>query len=195
MAHIILTIGWIVFGLIHSIMASRSFKKIMLSWVFKKPAQYRIFYNLVALITFFLLLYYQFQIEKISFWRPSLVTTLLGGGLTGIGIGVGWAALKQYDLLEFTGLELFGSGNQARGTLKTTGLSGWVRHPLYTGTLLVLWGLWLMDATLSSFLMAACLTVYIRVGIIFEEKKLLREFGDRYASYQQRVPMLFPSLL
>ena len=38
------------------------------------------------------------------------------------------------------------------------------------------------------------LTLYIVVGAVFEERKLVREFGDVYVEYQRRVPMLVPFL-
>jgi protein-S-isoprenylcysteine O-methyltransferase Ste14 len=36
------------------------------------------------------------------------------------------------------------------------------------------------------------LTVYILIGALFEERKLLREFGEAYAEYRRRTPMLIP---
>jgi methanethiol S-methyltransferase len=36
------------------------------------------------------------------------------------------------------------------------------------------------------------LTLYILVGAVLEERKLLHEFGDVYARYQQETPMLLP---
>ena len=38
------------------------------------------------------------------------------------------------------------------------------------------------------------LTIYLVVGAIYEERKLVREFGDLYVDYQKRVPMLIPGL-
>ena len=35
-------------------------------------------------------------------------------------------------------------------------------------------------------------TLYILVGIQFEERKLLKEFGQAYADYRRGVPMLIP---
>jgi protein-S-isoprenylcysteine O-methyltransferase Ste14 len=36
------------------------------------------------------------------------------------------------------------------------------------------------------------LSVYIIIGCILEERKLLAEFGDAYRQYQRQVPMLVP---
>jgi protein-S-isoprenylcysteine O-methyltransferase Ste14 len=46
--------------------------------------------------------------------------------------------------------------------------------------------------TLNSFIVYLALTVYILIGIIFEERKLLREFGQEYADYRSVTPMLIP---
>jgi protein-S-isoprenylcysteine O-methyltransferase Ste14 len=38
------------------------------------------------------------------------------------------------------------------------------------------------------------LSLYLVIGALFEERKLLQEFGEDYAAYQDRTPMLFPKL-
>jgi protein-S-isoprenylcysteine O-methyltransferase Ste14 len=48
--------------------------------------------------------------------------------------------------------------------------------------------------SLNSFVVYAALTLYVFVGIIFEERKLLREFGNDYANYRSATPMLIPGL-
>jgi hypothetical protein len=35
--------------------------------------------------------------------------------------------------------------------------------------------------------------LYIHIGIFFEERKLLREYGDQYAAYRAVTPMLLPA--
>jgi protein-S-isoprenylcysteine O-methyltransferase Ste14 len=37
-------------------------------------------------------------------------------------------------------------------------------------------------------------TIYIFIGAYFEERKLLREYGEVYAEYKSRTPMLIPWL-
>jgi methanethiol S-methyltransferase len=39
------------------------------------------------------------------------------------------------------------------------------------------------------------LTAYLFIGAYFEERKLVREFGEAYRGYQQRTPMFFPRLI
>jgi protein-S-isoprenylcysteine O-methyltransferase Ste14 len=67
-----------------------------------------------------------------------------------------------------------------------------VRHPLYTCGLLIVWLSPVMTWNLLALILG--LTVYILVGIHFEERKLRREFGEAYAAYQRRVPALIPGL-
>jgi protein-S-isoprenylcysteine O-methyltransferase Ste14 len=48
--------------------------------------------------------------------------------------------------------------------------------------------------TLNRLALAVGVHVYFWIGSIFEERKLVREFGDTYRDYQRRVPRLLPRL-
>jgi protein-S-isoprenylcysteine O-methyltransferase Ste14 len=48
--------------------------------------------------------------------------------------------------------------------------------------------------SMNSFIVYGALTIYILIGIIFEERKLLREFGQAYVDYKSMTPMLLPGL-
>jgi len=74
----------------------------------------------------------------------------------------------------------------------TNGLYRYVRHPLYTAGLVIIWLIPLMTYNLLALILG--LTIYIFVGAYFEERKLLLEFGDVYAEYRQRTPMLVPRI-
>jgi protein-S-isoprenylcysteine O-methyltransferase Ste14 len=39
------------------------------------------------------------------------------------------------------------------------------------------------------------LSLYLYIGALFEERKLLREFGEAYHNYQQNTPMFLPGLI
>lgn len=76
--------------------------------------------------------------------------------------------------------------------LKINGIHRFVRHPLYSGTILFVWGLFFVFPFLNNLIAAVLLTLYVLIGIIFEEKKLKIEFGKKYEEYISNVPMLIP---
>ena len=76
--------------------------------------------------------------------------------------------------------------------LKVDGIHRVIRHPLYLGTILFVCGLFFIFPTLSNLIAVVLLIAYVLVGITFEEKKLIREFGKNYEEYISKVPMLIP---
>jgi protein-S-isoprenylcysteine O-methyltransferase Ste14 len=56
--------------------------------------------------------------------------------------------------------------------------------------MLSLWAVPVMTA--GRLLFALGLSAYILIGIAFEERDLLRRFGERYRDYRERVGMLIP---
>ena len=100
-------------------------------------------------------------------------------------------AVLQTDTLSFVGLrQLF--EEEKPGKLIKSGFYSLVRHPLYTFGLLFLW--LSPSMTVNSFIVYLSLTVYILVGAYFEERKLLREFGQEYADYKAVTSMIVPRL-
>lgn len=73
-----------------------------------------------------------------------------------------------------------------------TGIHRHVRHPLYLGTFLFIWGLFILIPHTSLLISNFIITVYTLIGIGLEEKKLVREFGEAYRVYQKEVPKLVP---
>jgi protein-S-isoprenylcysteine O-methyltransferase Ste14 len=70
------------------------------------------------------------------------------------------------------------------------GLYCHVRHPLYSAGLLFIWLSPLMTTSLLALNLG--LTLYIIIGSIFEERRLVGQFGQAYVDYQRRVPRLIP---
>jgi protein-S-isoprenylcysteine O-methyltransferase Ste14 len=99
-------------------------------------------------------------------------------------------AVFQFGILYFIGLRQLVDQPGDR-ELVTSGLYSHVRHPFYTFFLLFLWLTPIMTSSLLVVYLG--LTIYIRIGIHFEERKLLREFGEQYAAYRAVTPMLFPT--
>lgn len=111
------------------------------------------------------------------------------------GVGV---VMAISSALIIAGLALMAAGWwqiwRARGELVTSGLYRFVRHPQYAGFLLVIGGFLIQWPTLPTLvLFPALLVVYLRLARR-EERELEREFGERYAAYRARTPMLLPGL-
>ena len=113
----------------------------------------------------------------------------MGQGISAILLVVG---VLQTDTLSFVGLRQLFETEEKPSKLVTKGFYRYIRHPLYTFGLLFLW--LSPVVTINSFVLYVFLTIYILVGAHFEERKLLREFGQEYVDYKAATPMLIPGL-
>jgi len=90
--------------------------------------------------------------------------------------------------LNYSGTLRIREGHQ----LITHGIYKYVRHPVYTGTLLRTFAIPIYTTSLLGFLFALVgipLFIY-RIGV--EEKMLIEEFGDEYLEYTKATRKLFP---
>lgn len=67
-----------------------------------------------------------------------------------------------------------------------------VRHPIYLGFFIALWSTPHMSA--GHLLLSAGLSIYILIGIRYEERDLVEQFGTTYVEYRLKVGMLIPRL-
>jgi len=65
-----------------------------------------------------------------------------------------------------------------------------VRHPLYTAGLIFIW--LLTEMTVNRLALNIGLSLYLVIGALYEERKLVLEFGQAYQEYRERTPMLIP---
>jgi len=66
----------------------------------------------------------------------------------------------------------------------------WVRHPLYSCLIVLIWSS--PDVTADRLLFNVLWTAWIWVGTVLEERDLVAEFGEPYLEYRREVPMLVP---
>lgn len=181
----------LLWGVQHSVMARAWFKEWWIPIVGK--AQERAAYCLASGMAL---------LAVCLFWVPidGVLWSIEGPGswlVRGLAL-LGWAILLGASF-EIDHFELFGVKQAIRGwrdqpdpvpSFQTHYLYRLVRHPIQLG---VLMGVWLTPhMTVGHLMCAVALTVYIEVGLYFEERALVREFGPVYEAYRQEVPKLLP---
>jgi protein-S-isoprenylcysteine O-methyltransferase Ste14 len=181
-----------VFAIQHSVMARQWFKR---AWtkVVPEPVE-RSTYVLLASLAL-ILLFWQWQPMKAVVWNVRNPNgRLLLQALFWIGWGLVLASTYLVDHFALFGLKqvysYFKGAPLEPVPFKTPALYKMVRHPLYLGFIIAFWST--PHMTLGHLFFAIMTTAYILVAIQFEERDLMRFYGDRYREYRQRVWMLIP---
>lgn len=194
--YLFLVLGWVFWCLIHSLLIANS----VTTWVHNTlPAiqfYYRLFFNLFSLTTLIpLILLTEILRGPVIFtWDGLLV--LLRGVLLMLSVVLFLAGGKHYDAGYFLGLKQISTRTHHPMLAQdenfcSTGIFGITRHPWYLGGLLFLWSFHSIYY-LSYTITAIILSLYLVIGTILEERKIVAEFGDEYKSYQKEVSMLIP---
>jgi protein-S-isoprenylcysteine O-methyltransferase Ste14 len=182
-----------IFAIQHSVMARRGFK----AWWTRvvPPAVERSTYVLAATAALALILWQWRPIAEPVIWR---VENPLGVQLLWAVFVLGWVVLLASTFL-INHFELFGLRQAFSGAsdstipepeFRTPVFYRYVRHPIYLGFLISFWAAPVMSA--GHLLFAIGCTGYILVGIWFEERDLVAQFGERYRRYREQVGMLLP---
>ncbi len=183
----VVDIGWLVtFGLQHSVMARAHFKR---PWTRLVPVRLErsIYAGLSGALLLGMALTWQ-PLDGPAWWdlpRFLLVLPVLAA----LGMGM---INNRFDHAGLFGLRQAwaGDGPQPPETLLVVGPYRFIRHPLMACLLVFLWAQPLMTPTLA--VLSGGLTVYILLGVILEERDLLRRFHPDYTAYRRRVPALVP---
>ena len=194
MKFFILTILWISYCILHSAMITPKITNFLKKKLGDSFKYYRLLYNLVALVLLIPVVLYTYSIRQTPFftWEGYLLPVRFL--LLGAGLFLFYTGARQYDMSTFLGLKQINESVphnliNTTGQLNTSGILGFVRHPFYAATFPLIWATNL-DVT---FLIVNCiLSIYVIIGTLLEEQKLVQEFGHEYRAYQDRVSMLFP---
>jgi methanethiol S-methyltransferase len=184
----LLAIFWLIYFIVHSVMASNRVKSFFERILESGFRFYRIVYSMIASIGLMALLVFTASIPPVFLFESKGLIRYLSLMLATVGVIVISRAFREYRLIAFLGLK------QESTEFMRTGILQHVRHPIYSGTILIVIGFFLFIPTLATLLSAGSILIYLPVGIYFEEKKLIRQFGNQYLSYKRDVPSVFPRL-
>lgn len=188
------------FSILHSVLASLGAKALARQWLGQRAADgiYRLLYNVVATVTLIPpLLLAVLLPDGPPLWRLPALLLFITRPLQAVALTAMVISLWRVDLPRFMGLRqffrLWAGEAEPRDppVLRTDGLHGWVRHPLYFFSLVVVWHLPVMTPNLLALNLG--ITAYFWIGSIFEERKLVQDFGEAYRAHQRRVPRLLPT--
>lgn len=189
----ILILAIVIWGVVHSILASivvKEFFRRVCGAGFMKL--YRLGYNVFAVLSFIPVTYLLFALPNKPLYAVPMPWSLIMFLGQAAAAALLLIVLLQTDALTFAGIKQLFTESQP-DKLVVDGFYRWVRHPLYTFGLVFIWLTSTM--TLNLFVVYLGLTLYIIVGAYFEERKLLREFGASYAEYKKVTPMWIPGLI
>ena len=180
------------FGLQHSLMVRPAFKKRLERWM--SDASMRALYTLLSALF----------LGAIFFcWVPD--TRMVWSFDRGIGFWVlsalyvaawGFALVATFMIDHFSLFGLHQAWRYVRGVAEPEthfverGFYRSMRHPIQAGTMAGLWAT--PQMSVGHLLFALVMSLYIMIGLYFEERDLIATFGDAYRDYRRRVPMLLP---
>jgi protein-S-isoprenylcysteine O-methyltransferase Ste14 len=193
---VVLCFLWISWCIMHSVLIDTTVHGFIKKHAPGLTRYYRLLYNGLSLVTIIPLLIITGMAEGQVIVRWEGYAMAVRVLLLAAALLLFQGGAKKYDLQYFLGVKQLRTGEEHLLLSDTeefneTGVFGITRHPWYLGSLLLLWSI-LPGYSLPVFLTACILSMYLVVGTMLEERKIIARYGDSYRRYQQRVSMLFP---
>lgn len=184
----ILLILWSVYFYLHSLLAAPSVKAFFkMSFSIESDLAYRIGYNLFAFTGILILLWLQYIISSAILFKRSLISDCIAFGIMAPGLVLMIISIRNYDWPSFIGLT-----KEKKYSLVITGMNKYVRHPLYSSTMLFASGFFIWQPYLKNLSLLILMWIYLAIGIIYEERKLVNTYGATYKDYQKTVKKMIP---
>ncbi|RPJ13215.1 MAG: hypothetical protein EHM30_11945, partial [Desulfobacteraceae bacterium] len=143
---------------------------------------YRLFYNVVSLVTLIPLVYYSNMLRESPVFRWEGHLVIVQVFLLAVSVYLFVAGGRHYSWARFWGISQIKAGRAGRSladssTFVVSGIHQIIRHPWYLGGILIVWA---QDLSASTILINMVVSVYFMIGAVLEERKLVIEFGEKY---------------
>jgi methanethiol S-methyltransferase len=187
-----------VFCISHSFLASNGVKKLFQNRFGNLIAYYRIAYNIISVISFFILYLFLPHIDITLYDLPNPYDLMILFLQLLSFIGLIWSAryFSSGEFFGFNQIKRFREGNynpvdlDESSTLRIEGPYKYSRHPVYFFSIMFLVMRPVM--TLTYFIIVVIFVSYFYIGSVLEEKRLIEKFGEAYTNYQKSVPRIIP---
>ena len=189
----ILWAGWCA---LHSLLISQRVTEWMAKHLRERFAFYRMGYVLFSIATVMPVVVYTYTVRQRILFDWAGPWRLLEVLLAVYALAMFYGGVRVYDLKYFVGISqlraYFAGRRQQEMEFATNGVLRFVRHPWYSGGIafVCVFG----PVTDVSLVARIVLSLYLIIGALLEERKLLAAIGKPYRNYQQEVPMLVPVL-
>ena len=193
--HVIL--AWTAFAVFHSLTVSKGYEDLARRWMGNRAydGYHRLLFTAYSLFAFLLLVLYLRSLPDQPLYRLEGVGRLLFHAVQ--LCGVAFLFWTPWDLKEFVGIRQWERSRKGRPRepgrnerLFTGKAYGIVRHPLYFGVSVIV--AFHPVQSRATFVSTAMIILYFYVGTFFEERRMVRTFGQEYRDYQRRVPRFLP---
>jgi protein-S-isoprenylcysteine O-methyltransferase Ste14 len=188
---LVLVIYLACFAALHSLMASLSFKRKGQKILGHRTGPwYPVIFSLAALVMVLPLVYLVYLFPgKVLYvvpapWRWAMVAGQVLAGLLSI------RAFTDGPHRFKVPLQLAGPRSSEVERLAPRGTYCWMRDPFLLSGFLIIWLTPFM--TTNILILYVMITIYLYLGSLHWEKRLLIQFGDEYREYQRRVPRMVP---
>ena len=187
---IYLGVFWLFYYAIHSGLATDRIKRLFAEKMPFISGWYRTLYSLFAGVNFALLLWFHAITPSNNIFSGTLALQIIGA-IFGMGAFIVFLlAIRQYDWRFWVS-----NDGDSQNELVTSGMNNIVRHPLYFALILALVSLVLLSPKWKNMLFAIITVLFIIIGALLEERKLISIYGGAYLNYMARVKMLIPYLI
>lgn len=188
----LLALAWVIYFLIHSLLASLWAKRMIARHLAALMPWYRLLFNLIALLLILPPLTMLWSYRSDLLWQWQGVMAWLAYALMIASVaGFVWS-MRYYDSGEFLGIRQLKRHQHEVNDLEQLHISPlhrFVRHPWYSLGLILIW---VQDMDPARLLSAIAVSGYLVLGSRLEENKLLDLHGETYRDYRRRVPGLIP---